>query len=233
MEMSRWNKLSDDYGFIVVYPSGTGVLPKMWRMKPEADLMSGVRFISDVIDRLEAIYNIDRTSIYANGFSNGGGMSFVLSCALADRIAAVGAVAAAQVLPWSWCPNPRPMPMIAFHGTADRIVPYDGGPSAFFDIPFPSVSKWAANWAQRNRCAPKPTESVIAAGVSRLDYTNCAEDTAVVLYTVHGGGHSWPGGEPMPEWMVGATSGEIDATSRMWAFFREHRLRNHAAVRQD
>jgi hypothetical protein len=66
-------------------------------------------------------------------------MSFVLSCKLSDRIAAVGAVAAADVLPWSWCTDSRPVPMIAFHGTADEIIPYGGGPSRYFDIPFPAL----------------------------------------------------------------------------------------------
>jgi polyhydroxybutyrate depolymerase len=81
-----------------------------------------------------------------------------------------------------------------------------------------------ANWARRNRCAPNPIESVVAADVTRLEYTNCANDAGVVLYTIRGGGHTWPGGKPMPEWMLGRTSRNIDATSQMWAFFREHRL---------
>ena len=55
-----------------------------------------VRFISDLIDHLQAKYNIDPSRIYANGLSNGGGMSFVLSCTLSDRIAAVGMVGAAR-----------------------------------------------------------------------------------------------------------------------------------------
>jgi polyhydroxybutyrate depolymerase len=236
METSQWNKVADEHGFIAVYPSGTtlrgggtGVLPKVWLLKPEANLLANVRFISELIDTLEAAYNIDSTRIYANGFSNGGAMAFALSCTLSHRIAAVGTVAGAQdQLPWSWCADPRPVPMIAFHGTADRLVPYNGGPGALFGIrigpPFPRVPTWAANWARRNRCGPNPIEAVVAADVTRLEYTNCADDAAVVVYTLRGGGHSWPGGKPLPEWMVGPTSRSIDATSQMWAFFREHQL---------
>ena len=232
METSQWNRVADEHGFIVVYPSGTtlrgggtGVLPKIWHMGPEAVLLNA-RFISELIDTLEAAYNIDPTRIYANGLSLGGGMAFVLSCTLSDRITAVGMVAAAQTLPWSWCPDPRPVPMIAFHGTADPMVPYNGGPSGdpFNPIEFPSVTTWTADWARRNRCAPNPVESVFATDVTRLEYRDCADDTAVVLYTVQGGGHSWPGGKPMPEWIVGPTSRSIDATSQMWTFFREHQL---------
>jgi polyhydroxybutyrate depolymerase len=217
-EVSQWNRVADEYGFIVVYPSGvSGRGPRVWRV-------TDVRFISELIDTLEKAYNIDPTRIYANGLSNGGGMSFVLSCTLSDRIAAVGMVGAAHLLPWSWCTDRRPVPMIAFHGTADRLTPYNGATSWVAPRAFPDIPTWTANWARRNRCGPSPIESVVAADVTRLEYRNCADEAAVVLYTVQGGGHTWPGGKPLPEWFVGTTSNSIDASSQMWAFFREHRL---------
>jgi polyhydroxybutyrate depolymerase len=151
-------------------------------------------------------------------------MAFVLSCTLSDRIAAVGMVASAQLLPFDWCQDQRAVPMIAFHGTADRTVPYHGGRSWVAPTAFPDMPTWAADWARRNRCGAQPVESAAAADVTRLEYTHCAGDASVVLYTVHGGGHSWPGGGPLPEWLVGATSHSIDATSHMWAFFRDRRL---------
>jgi polyhydroxybutyrate depolymerase len=224
-ETSQWNKLADKQRFIVVYPSGIGGKGvRIWRAQPGDGLMKDVRFISELIDTLKTSYNLDSTRIYANGLSNGGGMSFVLSCTLSDRIAAIGMVAAAQTLPWSWCKDHRPVPMIAFHGTADPEVPYDGGSSWVSRRPFPNVPKWAANWARRNRCEADPIESVVAGDVTRRTYTNCADDAAVVLYTVEGGGHTWPGGKPLPEWFVGRTTRSIDATSLMWEFFGEHPL---------
>jgi polyhydroxybutyrate depolymerase len=224
-ETSQWNKVAERQGFIVVYPSGTGGGgPRIWHVDRGAGPVRDVRFISELIDTLEAAYNIDPTRIYANGLSNGGGMAFVLSCTLSDRIAAVGMVAAAQLLPWSWCTDHRPVPMIEFHGTADPETPYNGGRTWAAPETFPSIPTWTANWARRNRCGPHPSESVVAADVTRLEYTNCADNAAVVLYTVLGGGHSWPGGKPLPEWLVGATSRSIDATGQMWAFFRAHPL---------
>jgi polyhydroxybutyrate depolymerase len=224
-ETSQWNKLADSQGFIVVYPSGIGGKGvRIWRAEPGAGLMKDVRFISALIDTLKASYNIDSTRIYANGLSNGGGMSFVLSCTLSDRIAAVGMVAAAQTLPWSWCTDHRAVPMIAFHGTADPDVPYNGGSSWISSITFPNVTTWVANWARRNRCGANPIESTVARDVTRRAYTNCADDAAVVLYTVRGGGHTWPGGTPLPKWFVGRTTRSIDATSLMWSFFGEHPL---------
>src|SRR5437762_4013463 len=137
-----------------------------------------VRFISELIDKLEAAYNIDPTRIYANGLSNGGAMAFVLSCTMSDRIAAVGTVSAAHELPWSWCADTRPVPMIAFHGTADPLVPYYGGRSWASSKLFPDVRRWTADWARRNRCGASPVETVIAADVTRTEYTNCAENAA-------------------------------------------------------
>ena len=229
MQVSQWNRVADRYGFIVVYPAGTGTGPKTyfkngWRTPSR---MPDVLFISAVIDELEASYNIDPARIYANGLSNGGGMSFVLSCTLPRRIAAIGAVAAAETLPWSWCPDSEPVPMIAFHGTADRFTPYKGGKVWLARNPFPSIPDWAANWARRNRCGADPLDSRVAADVTRREYKDCANEAAVVLYTITGGGHTWPGGTPMPEWLVGPTSRSIDATSLMWAFFREHPLRRN------
>jgi polyhydroxybutyrate depolymerase len=225
MELSEWNRLAERERFIVVYPSGADTPgPRVWGVGTGPRLTKDVRFISELIDKLEATYNIDRERIYANGFSNGGGMTFVLSCTLSDRIAAFGMVGAAQTLPWSWCKDNRPVPMIDFHGTADRFAFYNGGQSWVAPAPFPAVPTWTKKWARRNRCRPNPIDSAVAPDVTRREYMNCAADGDVVLYTVHGGGHQWFGGELLPEFFVGPMSRSIDATSVMWAFFRAHPL---------
>ena len=227
MAISQWNSVADENGSIVVYPEGTGFGPKSWEMtgSETPSRMLDVIFISELIDKLEASYNIDKTRIYANGMSNGGGMAFVLSCTLSDRIAAVGMVSAGLDPGWDWCPDHRPVPVITFHGTADPICPYNGGPSKLGGGTFPSVPGFVANWSRRNRCGPNPIESTVAPDVTRLQYTDCADDAGVVLYTIKGEGHQWPGGKRVRvEWMVGPYSRSIDATRQMWAFFREHQL---------
>lgn len=224
-DISQWNEVAESDGLIVVYPSGVkGRGPRIWRADGGTDLTQDVTFISQLIDSLSATYNIDATRIYADGLSNGGGMAFVLSCTLSDRIAAVGLVASAQLLPWESCTDGRAVPMIAFHGTADNAAPYNGGRSWVAPNPFANIRTWTANWARRNRCGAIPVESVIAVDVTLRAFTDCAHDADVVLYTVQGGGHTWPGGGPLPAWFVGRTSDGVDATRVMWAFFREHPL---------
>jgi polyhydroxybutyrate depolymerase len=226
MEMSQWNAVADEQGLLVVYPSGVrGGGPRVWRSGVGDSSEKDVRFIAELIDTLRSFYSVDPTRIYADGLSNGGGMAFLLSCTMSDRIAAVGLVASAHFLPWSACKDQRAVPMIAFHGTDDRFTPYHGGSSwVARDLVFPSIPVFTATWARRNRCAGSPVESRVAADVTRLEYTGCAEDADVVLYTIHGGGHTWPGGGPMPEWFAGPTSRGVDASRQSWAFFRAHPL---------
>jgi polyhydroxybutyrate depolymerase len=226
MEMSQWNAVADEQGFLVVYPSGAGGGgPRHWRVGVGDGSRRDVRFIAELIDALKASHTIDPTRIYADGLSNGGGMAFLLSCTLSDRIAAVGLVASAQFLPWSACEDQTPVPVIAFHGTNDRFTPYHGGTSwVARDHVFPSIPTFTADWARRNRCGAKPVESAVAADVTRLEYTGCADDASVVLYTIRGGGHTWPGGRPMPEWFAGSTSASVDASRQAWAFFQAHPL---------
>jgi polyhydroxybutyrate depolymerase len=228
-DISRWNDVADREGLIVVYPSGTGGRGlRVWHADESSRVPRDVTFISALIDTLAAHYTIDRARIYANGLSNGGGMSFVLSCTLSDRIAAVGLVGSAQLLRWNWCTDRHPVPMINFHGTADPEAPYRGGTSwvAPGHRGFPDQQRWTAKWAERNRCALAPVDSIVARDVTRRTYTRCANNANVVLYTILGGGHTWPGGGPMPEWLAGRTSYSIDASSLMWEFFRDHPLTN-------
>jgi polyhydroxybutyrate depolymerase len=227
-DMSRWDEVADDEGFIVVYPSGLGSRGlRVWNVEPGNRQSRDNTFVSELIDTLRAKYNIDTTRIYANGLSNGGGMSFGLSCALSDRIAAVGLVGSAQTEPWHSCRDTTPVPMINFHGTDDRFAAYQGGPSwvLLHGQVFPSQLVWTAKWAVRNRCASGPVDSVVTPDVTRRSYGDCAHDADVALYTIAGGGHTWPGGGSYPAWFVGKQTHSIEASRIMWRFFLEHPLR--------
>ena len=193
-DISNWDDLADEKGFIVVHPEGTG-FPRRWAShspdEPQTD--RDVTFIADLIDHLSAEHPIDPDRIHVAGISNGGGMAFVLSCELSDRVASIGTVAGLFAHPWEACDRTRPVPLIAFHGLDDEIVPFAGGP---LDGPL-GGTRWS----------------------------DCDGGADVILHTIADGGHTWPGGDPLPEFIAGYTSPAIDATATMWEFFEDHPLR--------
>jgi polyhydroxybutyrate depolymerase len=226
-DTSHWNTLADEMGFIVVYPSGTG-FPLRWHSQSLDSLldepMVDVVFIEDLIDTLSREYNIDPDRVYVNGFSNGGGMAYLLACKLADRIAAFGSVAGAHSYPSGDCNPSRAVPVIAIHGTDDQIVPYEGGEVDPVHFQLPAVTEWVEDWASRNECLAGPIEIPVKGDTRAIKYTNCDENADVYLFTILGGGHAWPGGRPNPAFIVGHTSADINATRMIWAFFERYAL---------
>jgi len=221
MKVSQWNEVADEYGFIVVYPSGTG-FPWRWRVTDEPD--KEVAFISDLISKLEDDYNIDSSRVYANGLSNGGGMTLLLSSKLSDRITAVGIVAGALYGVDFDNSQVRPVPAIFFHGEADTIATYEGGFYERTGMTIPSVPEFVASYAQANECNATPTTFMETGNITGIRYSQCNQNADVVFYSIADGGHNWPGGEPLPESITGKTTQEINATELMWEFFQEFSL---------
>jgi polyhydroxybutyrate depolymerase len=223
-DVSRWNELADREGFAVVYPSGIGVAsPRVWSPGPGPRLDRDIEFLTRLIDTLVTRHNVDAERVYVNGLSNGGGMTFALTCLAPDRVAAAGIVAGALTHPWGPCADAPPVPVLVVHGTHDPVVPHEGGTRWVASDPFPGIPEWVARWAMRNGCDAVPSDSTPLADVTRRTYSACAEGADVVLYTIHGGGHVWPGGGPVPRWLMGIDTGSLDATPLMWQFFAAHR----------
>ena len=217
-----WNEVAERENFILVYPQATGNptrwfayhTPYTYAGQPTTD---DVQFVRDLLAQLIEDYCVDPARIYVNGLSNGGAMTHRLACEFTDQIAAVGMVAGAFVENEP-CDSPRPIPVIAFHGTDDETVPYEGGGY------FAPVEAWTAAWAARNGCAPTPEELPAQGEVSGIAYVDCDDDAEVILYTIDGGGHTWPGASPLFDAIVNPTTQDIDANETMWDFFVEHPL---------
>jgi len=225
--MTGWSELADEQGFIVVYPSGTGY-PKRWRMPafegyPEGTLKD-VQFLSELIDHLQAEYNLDPARIYVDGMSNGGGMAFALGCKLSGRIAAVGGVAGYYVYPLAECQPSRRFPMILYHGTGDPIVSYTGHTSRRNGFTSPALPDFVASLSAANGCSPQPVELPAPDGVTGRWYQAGADKADVQFYTIDNGGHTWPGGRPLPRWLTGSTFKDLSATRLTWKFFQSHPL---------
>jgi polyhydroxybutyrate depolymerase len=226
--MTGFNDRADKHGFIAVYPQGTGVFPTWnsgnccgYALRNQVD---DVAFIRAMLDKLEHTYNIDRRRVYATGISNGGMMAFRLACELPDRIAAIAPVAAALNL--DSCASGEPVSVLMINGTADQHVPYQGGTgkkSLHPRIDKP-VSHAVSLWVERNGCSRKPITTRSASSNMVIDrYSGGRDGTEVVLYTVEGGGHAWPGGRNPRVLADEPNTMEISATDVIWDFFQSHR----------
>jgi polyhydroxybutyrate depolymerase len=160
---------------------------------------------------------VDQKRIYATGMSNGGFMSHRLGCERANRFAAIAPVAGVLGIPPGSCTPSRPMPIIHFHGTADTLEPYDGGGTSGF----PSVAQTISGWSTRNGCSAAPTQT-FSNGAAHCESTlDCTSGVEVVLCTIDGMGHCWPGQSFCP---FGNASTEISANQAMWEFFQRFAL---------
>ena len=210
--LSDTSRKADQEGFIVAYPEG---INGEWHTGPGSQGDQDRQFVRDLISRLEAQYNIDRKRIYATGISNGGGMVDRVGCSIADLIAAIAPDSGAYNF-WKDCNPSRPVPVLAFHGLDDKVVPYDGGIPASME---PPIEQWAAGWASRDGCASMPVVTNPAQGVTVRSWPGCQGGAEVILYTLANHGHSWPGSKVMPK---SITSQAVNATDLMWDFFRRH-----------
>jgi polyhydroxybutyrate depolymerase len=210
---------AEEEGFIVVTPQGTGAEPHWNFTTVEAGAPNDVAFISDLLDTLESQLCIDSSRVYAAGISNGAAMTVTLACFLSDRIAAIAPVAGLFFFPG--CPSVRAVSVIAFNGTDDKLVPFEGGPVSGSDLQVAPVEDSLQQWAEHDGCTSGPQDERVSDHVRLRRYDDCAGGATVELYAVEGGGHTWPGAAiDVP--LLGATTHEISATDLMWAFFEAH-----------
>ncbi len=205
---------ADQENFIVVYPDG---LNSAWDDGPATDGQRDQQFVRDLITYLESQYSIDPKRIYATGISNGGGMTNRLGCDMADVIAAIAPDSGAYNF-WQDCNPSRPMPVLAFHGLDDHLVPYTGGTPISME---PPIEEWAASWATYDGCNTAPAITTPVDTVTVHTWSGCQGNAEVILYTLANHGHSWPGSPTMPK---AITSQAINATDVMWDFFQAHPL---------
>jgi polyhydroxybutyrate depolymerase len=198
-----WNQLADSAKFVVAYPDGMG---RAWNSGggccggPSRDGVDDVGFITAAVRDIAGNVGIDPARIYATGISNGGMMAYKLACNTAV-FAAIGPDSATQL---DACPAPSPTSVLHIHGTADRLIRYDGQPGVgFATIDGPPVPDVNAFWRTVDQCAPPATT---VDGSVTTSVADCPGGRSVELVTVAGGGHDWP---PF-------------ATKMLWDFFAAH-----------
>jgi polyhydroxybutyrate depolymerase len=236
---TQFGALGQRDGFIVVFPNGTGT-PIAWDTSTKPNNLD-VRFVAQLLDHLEATQCVDEARIYATGLSQGAFMTSTMACVMSQRFAAVAPVAGVE-LPTP-CPTTRPVPILAFHGTADPILHFNGGIGrkvladdlSAHPHPLPKLPRARLNgpgypahvkaWAAKDRCGTTASDTRPTPQVIHRVYP-CPAGVAVEFDIILGGGHSWPGSTLSAEIasFVGPTTMEINATSVIWAFFQRFHL---------
>lgn len=238
--LSRFNLVAEDNGFIAVFPDSTALegehpnlppLPnanRQWNIGVDMSLqyaagVDDVGFVVALIDKLAEIYNIDLSRVYATGMSNGAMFAYRLALEIPDRIAGIAAVTSPMTVNFAAMEATRPVSVIIMVGDEDPIVPFEGGGI------FMSTADTVAYWVAANGITTAPeitylpqTAANDPTRIRREYYSGGLNNTAVILYVVEGGGHTWPGGpQYFPPEFIGLVSRHLNGSAAIWEHFQE------------
>ena len=237
--------LADRDGFLLVYaeawreggPGGPewNECRKNTLQPAHLENVDDVGFVLKVLERVAGEHVIDPARVYAAGVSDGGQMAYRMATEHPDRFAAIAAVVAQQAAPEnSNCLEPRgPISVLVMNGTLDPIIPYEGGEASLFGWfsagQVQSIAGTIAHWKGVNGITASGTREELP-DLDAGDGSTVVRESwrapsghEVVLYSIVGGGHTIPGGSMgVPDFVLGPTNRDIDATEAIWAFFQRH-----------
>jgi polyhydroxybutyrate depolymerase len=228
-KFTRFNDLADEAGFIVAYPES---LNQHWNDGRNLSSADDIGFVRALLADVQRFPGLDPKRIYATGISNGGFFSQRVACELADQVAAVASIAATIPEPlMPGCKPVTPVPVMFIQGTRDPLVPIDGGPIGRNHGKCIALTAAVDFWRRVNHVSSIPIVTELpddahdGTRIHRAVYGQGQHGTEVVVYTIEGGGHTWPGGpQYLPTFLVGKVSHNLNATQVVWDFFSRHRL---------
>ena len=239
---TSWPRVAKREQFTVVFPDG---LNRAWADLRPSDKRAGrvppegtddVIFIARLIEKYIADGIADPKRIYVTGLSNGGAMTNTLICQRADLFAAAASIIMNLTDETAEACHPsRPVPMLIMNGTADPLVPYEGGrgTSRFAVEGFWSTENSVRFWRQVNGCEAKDAASIDLddrdpndeSTVTRISST-CPPGRDVLLYRINDGGHRMPASFSdtkfvrLVTYVFGPQNHDIDAAETIWEFFK-------------
>lgn len=228
--------LFDEEIFLLLCPQG---VERHWNDGRATDRHLAIRervddvgFLLGLIDEVAQEYGVDEERVYVTGASNGGMMTYRMACESPETFSAAAAVIAN--LPADLACEPQsPVPILIMNGTEDPLMPYEGGQVRFLWQELGRVlptEETARRWAELNGCDPERIQEELpevdpedGTSIVRTRYEGCQGESGVVLYTVVGGGHTWPGGARYAgERIIGPVSEEGHMGEIVWEFFQRH-----------
>ncbi|HEY1067833.1 MAG TPA: PHB depolymerase family esterase [Pirellulales bacterium] len=243
MKMYGMNDKADASGFLAVYPDGTGRLGRAYTWNAgdccgyaARQEIDDVTFVKALLDDLAKRDSIDARRVFATGMSNGGMMCYRLASELSDRIAAIAPVSGG--MGQESCKPTRPVSVMHFHGTKDENYPLAGGigDRSVAGVDFRPVSHGIKQWIAADGCPSEPKKTELpnlkddGTHVTQEVYGPGRDGSEVVLVTIHGGAHTWPGRAPRREGL-GLSTQDVSANDMMWEFFQRHPMPEKASAR--
>jgi polyhydroxybutyrate depolymerase len=184
---------TDGEGVVMAFPTGVaGPLGNAWNIGPCCVAnVDDVAFARALVTAISAVACVDPKRVYATGASMGGGMAYYVACHAADAFAGV-APSAFDLLQENVgsCQPARPITVISFRGSADTLVPFDGGSSTVvpgMPVTFLGAQATFRKWADLDHCSGTPS-APDSNGCST--YSSCAGGVEVVLCVKTGGGQA-------------------------------------------
>lgn len=226
MLYTQMNRTADRHQFIVVYPLG---IKNDWNVGFGMSYLEGsddIGFTEALLAKLKQDYRVDGQRVYATGLSRGGFFTLRIAAELPQLFAAVASVGGPMPEPVvQHQAKPGKVGVLLIHGTADKVVAYDGKPGGYL-----SAQDSYAYWLKRNDIVTAASRRTINADtgdgtdVSWIEQSNGQQ--SVALATVREGGHTWPGADAFNVGLpIGKTTRDIDANEIIWQFFEKHRVR--------
>lgn len=221
LEYGDFRPLADQHNFLILLPTGTNYIygNNYWNAGYSAAQLSegpdDVKFIETIIDLVVEEYTIDQNRIYGTGFSQGGYMTYFLSCVF-DRFAAIAVVGSAMSNHhFLICPEYTDLPILSFHGTNDR------------DVFIAAAESTLEYLTIANRCNPIPEiielediDTTDNSTVEKWTY-DCADESPLIHYRILKGLHSWPGTYSEASASNDQVNYDIDASQIIWDFFNK------------
>ena len=238
---TNFNKLSNDSGFLVVYPQGFFLDPSsnrfIWAagrgLAADSLGIDDVGFIAKLVTTLKGQYKINAKMVYLCGFSNGGFLTQRITFEKNQQFAAFGTLGGTMNQSKYGNGDPgRAIPMMYVFGSADPLVPYNGGTAgAATTRPIVGIEKAVSFWVANNNCKTTipsvnlpDTSTLDNSTVTVYEYTNGKCNSKVKFYKVNDGGHTWPGIKLSKKKIHGETNLDMFASQELWNFFKQFEL---------
>jgi polyhydroxybutyrate depolymerase len=191
-QISGFAEAARERGFTSVYPEG---IKSAWNDGREG-VTSGaddVGFLRKLVHELVQQKIADPARVYITGISNGGMMALRMLCEASELFAGAGTtIANMPARTGATCQIAHPVPVVMVNGSADLLVPYNGGWVGPFGIGGNvwGTEKTASFLARANGCATVARTQTAAGSITKTAWRNCiAPNKDVTLYRVNGGGH--------------------------------------------